>query len=59
MRIWTAPSTTVIKFVVHAHLTQGGMRGRETVQSNRPWVAVTAKRPLENSLAAAMSRVRL
>src|SRR5258708_4770979 len=50
VRIWTAPSRTVVKFVVHAHPTQSGMRGLETVQSNHPWVAVTAKRPPEKRL---------
>src|SRR5258708_16959634 len=41
---------TVIKFVIHAHPAQGGMRGLETVQGNYSWVAVTAKRPPEKRL---------
>src|SRR4029077_5966963 len=41
---------TVIKFVIHGHPAQGGMRGLETVQGNYSWVAVTAKRPPEKRL---------
>ena len=44
VRIWTAPSRTVIEFVIHTHAAQGGMGWFEAVKGNHTRIAVMAKR---------------
>jgi hypothetical protein len=50
VRIWTAPSRTVIEFVIHTHAAQGGMGWFEAVQGNHTRIAVMAERFTQRKL---------